>query len=213
MPSEKRRKRRADQAARVFPEVRARAAQFGLDLCRHDDCQYSLEWHSSRSRWELYPSTQRIIINQDRKSSTPSIGFGAREWQLVDVVERAVEILGLERIAGPESPPPGESDESFKFVETDETLADEMENHTLGISHKTEPPKPKAKSCPVLLAGVLAAPSDVSFDEIAYECQDDCRFRALCGQLETLSLDETVAFVTDQISRAITEGIYNARSK
>jgi hypothetical protein len=95
MPSDRRRKRRIREADAIFEECRERAATVGLDLGRHDVGQFSLEWPVTRARWELYPSTQRIYINEDRKFATPMLHMPPGAWTLKAIVEKAIEVLQL----------------------------------------------------------------------------------------------------------------------
>jgi hypothetical protein len=95
MPSDRRRKRRIREADAMFEECRAIAAKVGLDLGKHDVGQYSLEWPVTRARWELYPSTQRIYINTDRRDKTPMLHMPPGAWTLKSIVEKAIEVLQL----------------------------------------------------------------------------------------------------------------------
>jgi hypothetical protein len=166
MPSEKRRKRRARKAEQQFTSARERAAKYGLDLGHHAGSQYSLEWPVSRARWELYPSTHRIFINDSRKKQTPSLKLEHTDWDLRSVVDRAIEILGLKPIAEKVEI----HDPDF---EIDDTPIETTKAEDLG-------------DCPLFTMAAMAAPSDVEFGESDIACSASCKFRKTCDVVAKL---------------------------
>jgi hypothetical protein len=149
MPSEKRRKRRRLAAEQEYESERERAQRFGLELTKHDIAQYSLAWPTGGARWELYPTTQRIYVNREKKTKTPALPINGT-WTLATVVDAAVKVLGLKHAA---PPVPTTAPLPHPFVAAAELLAESAEQH---IDERIEEQ-----------SGGMARPGDRTYDEIA----------------------------------------------
>ena len=89
------RQNRAGKNASLLRQAQLLAQEAGFELVAHTHWHYQLKGPGKRM-WNLYPSNQRIYVDNAHRDTTPFLTVG-HGWTLLSAVQAAINAVGKDK--------------------------------------------------------------------------------------------------------------------